>query len=276
MGWPRACSDTSTATAGAWWPASRALGCIRGLLVPAAFLIGGCGSVNTYYNAEQAFEEGERLSAGAGDSLPAEARASFERAAEKSGIILARDPGSRYADDALLLLGRSLARLERHADAVAAFRRFLERFPDSDAAAEARLRMARSERLAGDAQAARVELAPLIEGGDGTLSPEVLYERAMLDLTTGDHDRAVEAFRTLLEKNPEYAHQNQVALAFAEAELAAGNHDAALTAYESYRAGTTDPVARRGLALRVARALALAGRTEEALATFDGILADGP
>jgi TolA-binding protein len=262
--------------AGGWWPASRALRCTRRLLVPAAILVGGCGSVNTFYNAEQAFEDGERLSAGTRDSLPAEARASFERAAEKSGIILARDPGSRYADDALLLLGKSLARLERHEDAVSAFRRFVERFPDSDAAAEARLRMARSERLGGDAQTARVELAPLVDAGDGELSLEVLYERAMLDLSTGEHDRAVEAFRTLLQESPEFSSEHRVALAFAEAELAAGNYDAALDAYGAYGAGTTDPVARRGLALRVARALALADRTEEALSTFDGILADGP
>ena len=200
---------------------------------------------------------------------------SFERAAEKSGIILARDPGSRYADDALLLLGKSLARLERHEDAVSAFRRFVERFPDSDAAAEARLRMARSERLGGDAQTARVELAPLVEG-EGELSPEVLYERAMLDLSTGEHDRAVEVFRTLLQENPEFSSEHRVALAFAEAELAAGNYEAALDAYGAYRAGTTDPIARRELALRVARALALADRPEEALLTFDGVLADGP
>ena len=239
-------------------------------------MIGGCGSVNTFYNAEQAFEEGERLSAGARDSLPENARASFERAAEKSGIVLARDPGSRYADDALLLLGKSLARLERHEDAVSAFRRYVERFPDSDAAAEARLRMARSERLGGDAQTARVELAPLVDAGGGELSPEILYERAMLDLTTGEHDRAVEAFRTLLQESPEFSREHGIALAFAEAELAAGNYDAALDAYGAYGAGTTDPVARRALALRVARALALADRSEEALSTFDGVLADGP
>ncbi|MGH7543214.1 MAG: tetratricopeptide repeat protein [Gemmatimonadota bacterium] len=262
--------------AGGWWPASRVLRHARGLLVPAALLIGGCGSVNTFYNAEQAFEDGERLSGGNRDSLPAEARAAFERAAEKSGIILARDPGSRYADDALLLLGKSLARLERHEDAVSAFRLYVERFPDSDAAAEARLGMARSERLGGDAQTARVELAPLVDAGVGELSPEVLYERAMLDLSTGEHDRAVEAFRTLLQESPEFSREHQVALAFAEAELAAGNYDAALDAYGAYRVGTTDPVARRALALRVARALALADRTEEALSTFDGILADGP
>lgn len=194
---------------------------------------------------------------------------------EKSAIILARDPDSRYADDALMLLGKSLARLGRHSDAVSAFRRFVERFPDADAAPEARLRMARSERLGGDAQTARVELAPLVDAGEGSLPPEVLYERAMLDLTTGDHDRAVETFRTLLETSPEYSRENQVALAFAEAELAAGNYQAALDAYGAYGAGTTDPAARRGLALRVARALALAGRADEALSTFDGILAEG-
>ncbi|MGH7557739.1 MAG: tetratricopeptide repeat protein [Gemmatimonadota bacterium] len=237
---------------------------------------GGCGYVNTFYNAERAFEEGVRLSAASRDSLPAAARGSFERAAEKSGIVLARYAGSRYADDALLLLGKSLARLGRHDDAAAAFRRFLDRFPEADGVAEARLELARSERLRGDRQAARLALTPLLqsEEGGGGLAAEVLYERAMLDLATGQHAPAVEGFREILERHPEFAGEHRVALEFAEAELAAEDYAAALDAYAAYRESSPDAGARQEVALRVARALVLAERPTEALTTYDAILSD--
>lgn len=238
----------------------------------AAVAMGACGYVNTFYNAERAYEEGVRLSAATTDSLPAPARESFERAAEKSGVVLARYPDSRYADDALLLLGKSLDRLGRHEDAVAAFRRYLERFPEGGGVTEARLAMARSERLRGEPQAARLALGPLLEAGGERLSAEVLYERSMLDLATGDHASAVEGFREILERHPEFARQHRVPLAFAEAELAAEDYDAALEAYAAYRESARDLAAQREVALRVARALALAGRPDDALATYDEIL----
>lgn len=238
--------------------------------------VGGCGYVNTFYNAEQAYDEGVRLSEAASDSLPAAARESFERAAEKSGIVLARYAGSRYADDALLLLGKSLARLGRHDDAAAAFRRYLDRFREGGGVNEARLGLARSERLRGDPQAARFALTPLLgsEGEDVKLPAEVLYERAMLDLAAGAHAPAVEGFREILERHPEFARRHKVPLAFAEAELAARDYDAALEAYAAYRESARDVAARREVALRVARALALAGRPADALSTYDEILSD--
>lgn len=275
--WPRACSVTSTGTGAGWWRASGPLRRAPATLSLAAVLWGGgCGYVNTFYNAERAYEEGVRLSAASRDSLPTPARESFERAAEKSGIILARYADSRYADDALLLLGKSLARLGRHDDAAAAFRRYLDRFPERDGVTDARLGMARSERLRGDHQAARFALAPLLQSEEGSsdLPAEILYERAMVDLATGDHAPAVDGFREILERHPEFARQHRVALAFAEAELAAEEYDAALEAYAAYRENAEDVAARREVALRVARALALADRRTEALSTYDEILSD--
>lgn len=234
----------------------------------------GCAYLNTFYNARQAYEEGVRLSPAAGDSLPAAARAAFERAAEKSAIVLSRYGDSDYADDALLLLGESLYRLGSYADAGATFRSYLTSFPDGEGAGRARLGLVRSERQRGEYDAAGAALAPLllteVEGAD---QADLLYEKALIELGTGSHAAAVATFRNLLERYPSFARQRQVAVRFADAELAAGEYDVALEAYSAFRDGAGDPLQRRELALRIARALSLAGRRADALAAYGDVLA---
>ena len=189
--------------------------------------------------------------------------------------MLARHGDSRYADDAMILLGRSLHELGRHADAASTFGLFLSRFPDSGYAPEARLGLARSERLGGDLAAAGGALAPLLSDPEWAERPEVLHERAMIGLGSGDHAAAVAAFRRLIDEHPDYARREGVALGFADAELAAGRHAIALEAYTAYREATDDAAARRDADLRFAAALTAAGRDAEALATYDDLLAGG-
>jgi len=216
-----------------------------------------------------------RLRAGA-DSLSAEAREAFEKAREKSAVVLARYPESSYADDALLLLGRSLLELGDYGDAGAAFGRLEERFPDSELIARARLGRVRSERLAGDVAAAQAALGALEDDPREGVDPaEVAHERALVELAAGEYDAAAESFAGLLREHPDYARRERVALQFADAELAAGRYDAALRAYSEARDADPDPLHSRALALRMARALALEGRGDEALARYDEILDGG-
>lgn len=233
----------------------------------------GCAYLNTFYNAEQAYEEGLRFrSVGAPtdrDSLSSEARAAFERAAEKSAIVLARHGDSGYADDALFLLAQSLHQLGSHSDAAETYRRYLLSFPDGEEAARARLGLVRSERLLGDPQAALAGLAPLLEEGPEGVEPaEVLYEKALIEQETGSHRAAVETFRELLASYPDYARDRAIALRFADAELEAGEIDAAIEAYEAFRDRAGNPVESQQVALRVARALTLADRRSDALAAY--------
>lgn len=232
--------------------------------------------MNTFYNAERAFEEGERLTGEASvDSLPAPAREAYEKAAEKSAIVLRRYDGSEYADDALHLMGRSFLRLGRYADAAAAFERLVARFPESEFTPRARLDVARAKRLAGDAAGAEAALGVLAETGEAGLEAELLHERALIALASGDHRTAVKRFATLLDRHPEYAHRAEVAVRFADAELALGEIDAALEAYTAYRERAANPAERREAGLKMARALTKADRTEEALDAYDALLEDG-
>lgn len=218
-----------------------------------------------------------RLSGGGeSDSLPAPAREAFERAAEKSAIVLDRHSDSGYADDALLLLAQSFYQLGRYRDAATVFREYITRFPDSDEAGLARLGLVRSQRRLGDMGAAEAALGGLLStGSPGVDEAEILYEKALIELGLGAHSSAVNTFRQLLTVDPEFARDHNLILQFADAQLSAGQYDAALEAYRAYRDNAADLSTQRQSALKIADALGLAGRRQEALATYAEIIDQG-
>jgi tetratricopeptide (TPR) repeat protein len=268
---PRASSPTSTATA-ASCPRRRPLAELLTALALALALLPACAYLNTFYNARQAFDEGERLAAGS-DSLPTSAAEAFRVAAEKSAIVIERYPDSEYVDDALFLMAESFYRLGSWADAAASYERYSTRFPEGERASDARLGWARAERRLGDHAAAEAALAPLLGAGRGEeIRSDVVYEQALILLATGQRDRAAETYRRLLAEHPEFAADRELTLEFADAELAAGQYASALEAYRTLAAAVGDPQRRREIEIRAARALALEGRADEALAAYDGVL----
>ncbi len=189
--------------------------------------------------------------------------------------MLRRYEDSEYADDALHLMARSFLRLGRYPDAAAAFERFVARFPDHERVPSARLGLARAKRLAGDATGAEAALAAIAEAGESDLEAGILHERALVALASGDNRAAVQRFRALLERHPEYAHRAGVAMRFADAELAIGEVDAALEVYTMHRDRVVDPAEKREAGLKMARALVATGRVDEALETYDSLLEEG-
>ena len=230
-----------------------------------------CAYLNTFYNAQQAYEEGVRLSMGS-DSLPVSAREAFQLAAEKSAIVLDRYPDSDYVDDALFLMAESLYRMEVWVDAATTYESYATRFPEGEHADEARLGWARAERRIGDYAAAEVALGPLLTSGGSEASSDVIYEQAMILLGTGQRERAMETYRRLLAENPDFARDRELTLEFADAELAAGEYESALDAYDVLAEAVTDPQQRREIEIRTARALTLEDRHAEALAVYEQVL----
>ena len=74
------------------------------ILLAATLLFSGCAYFNTFYNARKYYREGLDLKAA---NQPTPAKAKFEKAIEKSALVIQRWPRSRWADDALLLIGLS-------------------------------------------------------------------------------------------------------------------------------------------------------------------------
>jgi TolA-binding protein len=239
-------------------------------------LASGCAYLNTFYNAQQAFDDGVRLSAGS-DSLPEPAREAFQSAAEKSAIVLERYPDSDYVDDALFLLSESFYRMQQWADAAASYERYVYRFPEGEHVDAARLGWARAARHTGNHAAAEIALGPLlVEDGGDVAESDVVYEHAMILLASGQRERALDTYRELLAEHPEFAQDRELTLEFADAELAAEEYDSALAAYRALAMAISDAQYRRVIEIRAARALALKGRDGEALEAFDRVLAGAP
>lgn len=99
----------------------------RTMMLAMLLVLGGCGYFNSLYNANRSFATAERASR-TGDRTTAarEYRAAIDRAA----VSYRRYPDSRWADDALLLLGRARFALGEHAAAAAATRTLLEQSSD--------------------------------------------------------------------------------------------------------------------------------------------------
>lgn len=189
--------------------------------------------------------------------------------------MLRRHGDSQYADDALLLMGRSFQRLGRYADAAATYERLVARFPDSELVPRARLGLVRAWRMAGDGDAARValdRLADLSELPEGVDEREILHERILIALAAEDHVAAVAAFEEMNDRFPGYVRGEDVALRIADAQLAIGDVEAALDAYSTYLRTAPSPVARRTAGFRLARAVAERDRGEEALGLYDRLL----
>src|SRR5690606_2957059 len=99
----------------------------RVIALASLILIAGCGYYNSLYNANRSFATAERATR-SGDRITAsrEYRAAIERAA----VSYRKYPDSRWADDALLLLGRARFALEEYDAAAAAMRTLLEQSTD--------------------------------------------------------------------------------------------------------------------------------------------------
>ena len=106
----------------------------RLLLAVLVLAIGDCGYFNSLYNANRRFAEAERAHR-RGDATAA-SRA-YTDAIDKAAVSYRRYPDSRWADDALLLMGRARFALRNDRATIAAMRVVLDKSVDADVRAAA-------------------------------------------------------------------------------------------------------------------------------------------
>jgi hypothetical protein len=106
------------------------------LLAASALLLAGCAYYNALYNANRRMDDARRAEA---RRDVGSAQAAYREALDKAAASYRQDPDGRWADDALLLVGRARYGLGEYAEARAALVRVIE--------------LTRAEELRADAQA---------------------------------------------------------------------------------------------------------------------------
>jgi TonB family protein len=92
----------------------------------------GCTYYNTFYNAKKSFKEGEKIQEKATGTRRASAgQTQYETAIKKASKILTFHPKSKWADDALFLIGRAYFNMEEYIKAKIKFEELLASFPKS-------------------------------------------------------------------------------------------------------------------------------------------------
>jgi TolA-binding protein len=250
---------------------------VLALVVVLAVSGAGCAYFNLFYNAEQAFEQGEQLGEGIDprDQPTSAQRNQYTRAIRKCQMLLDEYPDSGHVDDALYLMGKSHFRLREWTEAVRAFENLLVNFPQSDFAEESTYLLSISYLSRGDEEEGLQWFARLREsypGGD--FAGEALYRLGDAWANAGRTERAVESYREFLEDFPDHPQVARTRIALARILLDEGDSEGALEALEGFSADGIESSRERsdleyGAATLRVQALLRSGRPAEALEAVD-------
>lgn len=270
-------------------------------------VLAGCGALfgqryedftayyNTFYNAQREFERAERTLLRTDQPVertrflsvfpgPVRTQAQPGRASGQQGFdgpirraadVLRDHPGSRWVDDALLLIGKAYFYQGNHDAAAQKFREVLS-LEEGRRTDEAYLWLGRAHMEArnhGDAAAAlRQGLAR--DGLGGRWAPAMRLALAENELRRGDLDAAVDGLRTGLEQIDDSELAGRAAFLLGQVHDARGEFDEAAEAYA--RALSLRPPPELAFAAELQRTLALARsrRSEEALVRLDRLRRD--
>ena len=163
---------------------------MRRLLLVAALLgLNGCAYYNGMYNANRLAGRAEKAER---DGRTFDASNFWGQVVVKADSVLARHPDSKWADDARLLRGRGLARLDRCDAAVPDLVRAQQEMDDLPSVEQAALELGRCRLQLGDLAGAQTALEPLLQSADAARRAEgrVLAGRARV--AAGDYEQAIE------------------------------------------------------------------------------------
>jgi hypothetical protein len=197
---------------------------VRRILAAAlvALTLGGCAYYNGMYNTKRLAGSARRAER---DGRPFEANNLWGQVINRADSLVTRHPRSKYVDEAMVLKGLALARLNQCPAAVAPLGRSATLRLDADVAEEAALALGRCQLELGDAGAAALAFGPVAESADPARRREARVLSARALRITGRPDDALRALDGV--EDPRVPRERLLALA------AAGRGDEAMVVADS-------------------------------------------
>ena len=171
-------------------------------------LLGGCVYYNGMYNAKRLAGSARKAER---DGRNFEATSLWGQVVTRAESLVARHPDSKYVDEALVLKGVALARLNQCPSAVAPLGRASQLAADADLTEEAALMLGRCQLQLGDATLADATFARISESDDPVRRREARLLRARALRVGGQPDEALAALAEL--NGPRAADERLLALA---------------------------------------------------------------
>ena len=188
----------------------------RVLLIAATVLAAGCAYFNTYYNADNLFDEAERLRTEKGGSAD-KASAQYDACIKKCHDLLRYHSKSKYVDDALYMIGVCHFHRSEYIQAQGSLRDLLDRFPNSDRTESAWYYLGLSALALGDRAGAASAFESLEKAfPSSSYRVDAAYRTAETFLDAADSEAMRRALIEFIAKNPDSRHVGAAQLRIAD------------------------------------------------------------
>jgi tetratricopeptide (TPR) repeat protein len=195
---------------------------LRLALLALAGLLGGCVYYNGMYNTNRLAKSARKAER---DGRPSQARSLWGQVVTRADSLIERHPQSKYANQAMVLRGLALARLNQCPDAVGPLGRLDAVEISTDFTEEAALALGRCYLELGDAALADLAFSQVINSEDPARRREARVRHARALRMTGRYEEAL----ALLRENPDPRAREDFLLSLA----GAGHTEEALTFADS-------------------------------------------
>jgi TolA-binding protein len=197
-------------------------------------ILGGlsCAYFNTFYNARKKFGEAEKENREAIETHNRPQTQKYNSAIESAGRLLQDYPDSKWADDALLLMGKSYYRIQQYSRAERKFEELFANHPNSPLIPEGKYWLALTKKETGNVDEAKNQLRALL-GMEipRELSTKVRFSLANILFEEESYDKARVEYEKIVEKSKENRDRADAQFHIAECYSLAGKDSSAAQAY---------------------------------------------
>ncbi|MCX6843026.1 MAG: tetratricopeptide repeat protein [candidate division WOR-3 bacterium] len=243
------------------------------VLLAAVVLLGaGCAYYNTFYNARSSYRDGLKLK---DQNQKTQAKAKFDKAIEKSALVIKHWPKSRWVDDALFLVGTSYYQEGQYGKAIREFDQLSLAFPNSGLVPESELY--RGLALLADQQYGTARLAlDAVRQKYPRFASDAAYNLAKSFIDRDELERGTDSLAAFVERFPKSRFRRPAVKSLADALFTLKRYADAEKWYAFYARLSSDPKERALARLKIAACRYEQGKYEEAVAEVTDVLGRYP
>ena len=197
--------------------------CILLILV---LVTSGCVYYNTFFNAEKYFNEAQEIELNDNGKPTTNAIQKYKKAIKKCGIVLEYYEGSKYSDDALLLMAKSFFYIGRnYTQTISTLEDMIKFYPESKLVPEAKLYIARAKyEFRQEEEAYNLLHEFLVNNEFKDHHPEVLQILANYKLQENDYVQTDYYLNKLIEDYPDSDEYEEAFFLQGKSQNEAGNY----------------------------------------------------
>ena len=164
--------------------------------------LNSCAYYNTFFNAEENYRMGlEKKKTNKNEKLPPDISHHFNAAIAKSWTVIdLYGDSSRWADDALLMIGKCHYQLEEYDKSQEVLEQFLQKYLKSDLIPDAELWLAKVYLKKNDTENALKRLSSITQSdGDDEIKAEAFYEIGEIYFDSGQYETAIQNYGSCID-----------------------------------------------------------------------------